>query len=102
MLLCVQRSLLVIRNAEPCENIVPLLHVLRRIHVNESRFVFGCCFPTSGQLGESRSCAILQCVSFCLDLLDLFSIALTFDSLSSVATLQTSAYFVTSQAKLPS
>lgn len=45
--------------------LVPLLHVLRRIHVHEGRLILCRFLPTSTELGEARSLSLLGQALIC-------------------------------------
>lgn len=79
------------------------MHVSRGIHVDKGGLVFGGCFAAGAEFREAWSRAFLGCVESAT--LPRFSGAWkesTLDKRVSVATSQTSLYFVTSHATEPS
>ena len=87
--------------------LLPLPHMIRRVHVDKGRSVLSCCLTTSTHLREALALALLERSLLPLDSLGAVVViesvsSLTFDSRVSVSTLQTSSCFVTSHGRLPS
>lgn len=85
----------------------PLVHVFGGVHVDEGGLVFGGRFGAGAEFWKAWSCAFLylHCVGhlgFFFSPQDLDSEQFTLDNRASVATAQTSLYFVTSHATEPS
>lgn len=78
---------------------MPLVHVIWGVHINKSRLVLCRSLAASTELWEARSCSLLYIIS---PRSSFKALSLTFESRSSVATLQTSWYFTTSHATLSS